>query len=125
MKYYICLLWALVTLADLAAQTGSFRQIYLFAPTANNDSLVQQQRILATDTEGVKERDLRVTVVLSEPRNSKLWKRYNVQPDKFTFVLIGKDGGEKFRSTKTLSLERLFTLIDGMPMRKDEMRRRH
>ncbi len=39
------------------------------------------------------------------------------------FILIGKDGGEKARQTGTLNLPPWFTLIDGMPMRRDEMRR--
>ena len=64
-------------------------------------------------------------VIVSESKNSALLKRYKIMPDKFTFVLIGKDGGEKFRSSKTVDLQRLFSLIDGMPMRKDEMRQRN
>jgi hypothetical protein len=37
-------------------------------------------------------------------------------------VLIGKDGGVKLRAAG-LNLEEIFTLIDGMPMRRAEMRR--
>lgn len=39
------------------------------------------------------------------------------------FVLIGKDGGEKARQRDTLKLASWFTLIDSMPMRRDEIRR--
>jgi hypothetical protein len=39
-----------------------------------------------------------------------------------TFILIGKDGGEKARSLGTLNLEKWFALIDGMPMRRAEMK---
>jgi hypothetical protein len=124
MKYTIafCFIWVMFS---ALAQTRSYRQIYLFAPNAQDPNLKAQQQIFASDTEGVKERDLRVTVILTEPDNSKLLKRYKIQTDKFTFVLIGKDGGEKFRSSKTVDLQRLFSLIDGMPMRQDEMRRRN
>lgn len=38
------------------------------------------------------------------------------------FVLIGKDGGEKDRQTGTLDLAKWFVLIDGMPMRRAEIR---
>ncbi|MCU0752541.1 MAG: DUF4174 domain-containing protein [Akkermansiaceae bacterium] len=38
------------------------------------------------------------------------------------FILIGKDGGEKARSHGTLDLEKWFALIDGMPMRRAEIR---
>ena len=35
-------------------------------------------------------------------------------------ILIGKDGGIKLNSRKT-SLEEIFSLIDTMPMRQEEM----
>jgi hypothetical protein len=124
MKYPIAFCLICATFLT-TAQTRSYRQIYLFAPNAQDPNLKEQQQIFASDTEGVKERDLRVTVILTESDNSKLMKRYKIQTDKFTFLLIGKDGGEKFRSSKTVDLQRLFSLIDGMPMRQDEMRRRN
>ncbi|KUJ80268.1 MULTISPECIES: DUF4174 domain-containing protein [Microbulbifer] len=37
-------------------------------------------------------------------------------------VLIGKDGGVKARA-RSLDLEAIFSLIDSMPMRREEMRR--
>ena len=40
----------------------------------------------------------------------------------FTLVLIGKDGTEKFRSTKDVALSEIFAIIDAMPMRRQEMR---
>ena len=40
----------------------------------------------------------------------------------FEVVLIGLDGGIKLRQTKLVSLDKLFTLIDGMPMRRNELK---
>ncbi|WP_331350757.1 DUF4174 domain-containing protein [Cellvibrio sp. UBA7671] len=40
--------------------------------------------------------------------------------DKFQVVLIGKDGGIKLRESQMVSSQKLFTLIDGMPMRRSE-----
>ncbi|MCV7348088.1 DUF4174 domain-containing protein [Mycolicibacterium rhodesiae] len=37
-------------------------------------------------------------------------------------VLIGKDGGEKLRVTDVPDLERIYAVIDGMPMRSNEIR---
>ena len=37
------------------------------------------------------------------------------------FILIGKDGGEKARQHGTLDLEKWFSLIDEMPMRRQEI----
>ena len=39
----------------------------------------------------------------------------------FRILLIGKDGGIKYESNRSISLIQLFELIDSMPMRQDEM----
>ena len=39
----------------------------------------------------------------------------------FRILLIGKDGGIKYESNRSVSLIHLFELIDSMPMRQDEM----
>ena len=39
----------------------------------------------------------------------------------FRILLIGKDGGIKYESKRSVSLIQLFKLIDSMPMRQDEM----
>jgi hypothetical protein len=123
MNYFITFL--LIFLAhSTIAQSNSFRLIYLFAPTAQDTNLVKQQRILAADIEGIKERDLRISVILMEHTNTMVYKKYKVPTNKFTFLLIGKDGLEKIRAAQVFSLQKLFTLIDGMPMRQDEMQQR-
>ena len=40
----------------------------------------------------------------------------------FGLELIGLDGGVKYRSTSAVPLEELWTLIDGMPMRRAELK---
>jgi hypothetical protein len=40
-------------------------------------------------------------------------------------VLLGKDGGEKLRSRTPVTMERLNTLIDAMPMRQQEVQNGH
>ena len=39
----------------------------------------------------------------------------------FRILLIGKDGGIKYESNRSISLIHLFELIDSMPLRQDEM----
>ena len=48
---------------------------------------------------------------------------YQLIPGQPEVILIGKDGGIKRRSQE-LKVEEIFTLIDGMPMRKYEMGRK-
>jgi hypothetical protein len=56
--------------------------------------------------------------------NPEIAERFGLADAGFTLLLIGKDGGEKLRSGEVVSPDRLIRLIDSMPMRKDEMRRR-
>lgn len=83
--------------------------------------------------EGVEERDL---VVLVDAKSV-----YRYLPDQksgkssvgnlefsgrnrfkdFQFTLIGKDGGIKLQEKDKVTCERLFAIIDAMPMRKKEM----
>ena len=50
-------------------------------------------------------------------------KRFNIGPDSFTVILIGKDGGEKLRSSDPIPAQKLLDTIDAMPMRQQEARR--
>jgi hypothetical protein len=48
--------------------------------------------------------------------------RARFQPEGFTVILVGLDGGEKFRAGSVVDPDRLDELIDRMPMRRREMR---
>lgn len=63
---------------------------------------------------------------LDETATATLRKQYSLteQGADAVFILIGKDGGEKSRQTGGLDALKLFTLIDGMPMRRAEIRER-
>ena len=101
----------------------------------SNDSAkqVQQIDVLKKDLEGIKERKLFVYV--STPfwmkknmmdseweRNTRFYEKVKKMKGNFEVALIGLDGGVKLRQTEVLSLEKLFTLIDGMPMRRAEIK---
>jgi len=98
---------------------ANHRLILIFG---NNTTLVQRQ--LATfqkDSSGLAERDLIVKQV--KPYDN-LYQTYTIIPNEpFTIILIGKDGGEKYRSNSILTADRLFAMVDAMPMRQSEMRR--
>ncbi len=100
------------------------REVYIFY-TKNGVALKEKQLAeLDKDKKGWQERNLVLHLVNSDSAASERekWKVEVTQP--FTFLLIGKDGGEKFRSDSFVSNSQLFATIDGMPMRKAEMRRR-
>jgi hypothetical protein len=47
-----------------------------------------------------------------------------IEPDTFAVVLVGKDGGVKAHYREPPRLADVFALIDGMPMRRAELRQR-
>ena len=88
----------------------------------NNTTLVQRQLVLLQkDSSGLAERDL---IVKQVKPGDNLYQTYDIIfNEPFTVILIGKDGGEKYRSNSILTTNHLFTIIDAMPMRQAEIRR--
>ena len=67
---------------------------------------------------------IRTPRIFSE-QTELLRQDYGVSPQEFVVILVGKDGSEKLRKTnELLSPQELFLIIDGMPMRQQEMRER-
>jgi hypothetical protein len=123
----------------LQAMRDHYRPVLIFAPS-DTPQLRSQIQILSQDQSQLRQRDVVLVPVLSSgtldgaSRNSPTIsplaasdhlaarKHFHIAPDEFTVLLIGKDGGEKFRSNQPISAEKLFGLIDAMPMRRQEMR---
>lgn len=94
------------------------RQLLIFG--VNQPEFKKQLHLLKQDSIGLADRDL---VIYTHNEGSALHKKYAIKPGQFAIILIGKDGGEKFRSFAVVQPETLFALIDSMPMRKAEMRK--
>ena len=112
------------------------RVILLFAPDHQHAELARQLHLLTQFNNQVTERDLVTYQIFSkqsgihpsgkeirEAETEDFFHHYQVDKETFTFILVGKDGTVKLRRTKVVDLEELFSLIDGMPMRRAEMRR--
>ena len=95
------------------------RQLLIFGNDENPLLVQQQLALLKKEATGIKERDIKITVV---PKNDLLHKNYYVQAGLFTVILLGKDGTEKLRTDKILYPQKLFAIIDAMPMRQAEMK---
>ncbi|MEM7238110.1 MAG: DUF4174 domain-containing protein [Pseudomonadota bacterium] len=115
------LLVAQPLLADTALRRYLWenRPILVFAERGD-PRLAQQLALFEVETRDLTDRK-NVVIVETEP-TSRLWQRY--QPDGFTVILIGLDGAEKFRSAEVTDPDMLSTLIDTMPMRRQELMRR-
>jgi hypothetical protein len=115
------MLSAMLFMLNFSPQEVAHREILLVAQRMDDPDLLIQKKILQADEEGLTERDIIITLIT--PESDK--KRYNklMKNGKcFRFILIGKDGGEKLSSEKPVTLEQLFALIDGMPMRRYEVK---
>lgn len=121
---------------DLERHQWQDRVILLFAERETDSVLQEQLTLLTENAAEVTDRDLVIYQIFRDevknPGGKKLngrqsdafFKKYQVRRDGFTFILVGKDGGEKLRSEALVPLEKLFGRIDRMPMRRAEMRRK-
>ena len=145
----IVLLLSVLAPATHAQQTiDSYRHtnrlLLLFAPDRNDPRFRQQLANLDPHAADLTDRDLIVVsltknqvppltpdalrrpATVSARRSEQILarRRFKVSENTFTVLLIGKDGGEKFRSNLPITNDQLIQLIDAMPMRQQEIRER-
>ncbi len=102
--------------------TESPRQVLLFYTDRGLEKQKAQSKILDAHQKDIGERDIKVQRFSYSETNFAEWKKWNIDTaSPFTFILVGRDGGEKLRSGEVVSAEKLFGLIDAMPMRKNEI----
>ena len=119
---------------DLEKYQWENRLLLVFSPSSSDAEFVTFNRQMNETSAGVAERDLVVFRVfevedsrvgdqpLSLAGAEQLRRRFNVDPGRFTVVLIGKDGGVKMTRNGETELQEIFNRIDAMPMRRREMR---
>ena len=111
------------------------RIVILFAPHDSSVLLRKQYATLKSDFRGLKERDLLLIRVVSDQvegeefsrgadEAQQLRRQYQIADNAFCVVLIGKDGSEKIRSNDIVSRDELYAVIDAMPMRRQEMKKK-
>ena len=100
---------------------SDFRELLIFGEADKSAMVSKQLQLLHKDMEGLKERSIKIIVVKNE---SDLYKKYQIKQDSFTIILIGKDNSEKYRSNTIIEIAQLFAIIDAMPMRKEEIKKK-
>lgn len=96
--------------------------------TGRQQQLLKQQQELAEQRARVQERDLDVLVLTASEMSESdraflIAAPFRLVPDAdYMAWLIGKDGGVKQTYTKPAPINDIFALIDGMPMRRQEMK---
>ena len=112
--------------------TWEKRVLLVFVPDEQNAGYQRQQAILQAIKGGLSERDMTVIrafaddhVVVDEQSHAQsaasFYQRYTVISDEFRVILVGKDGTIKLDRESAVSGDDLFSLIDSMPMRRQEM----
>lgn len=86
----------------------------------DQQAVSKQKEVFDAKKKDLEERDLRVFVNPETKEMQKLRRETG-----FEVILIGKDGGVKKRKTELMTTEELFGIIDSMPMRQSEMRRKN
>ncbi|MGI8432019.1 MAG: DUF4174 domain-containing protein [Chthoniobacterales bacterium] len=123
----------LISLACLSAQAAPLkladlrwkrRVLVVYAPPGSEGKLLQQQKLLRAAKAGFDDRDVTLLILRRPAENAEIAQRFNLAGSEFSVVLIGKDGGEKFRVKNVARPGVLFQLIDSMPLRGDEKKGR-
>ena len=96
------------------------RVLIIYAPPGSDEKLARQTDLLGKRKSELRERDLTQIILRDKAERPEITRRFQLK--EFTVLLLGKDGGEKLRSTEPVQPETIFRLVDSMPMRQEEAR---
>lgn len=132
-KYWIT--WVLLPLLTLIMTENRAQDPYKwenrviivkFSPS-DSSKYITQERIFGSDPDGFKERDL-VMIPYKKALELQLLPasvlNAPLTESNFRIFLRGKDGGLKFKQDEPVSKEKLYAIIDAMPMRRNEMKKK-
>ena len=94
------------------------RIILTFADDQDHPDLIRLKAEMKENECEILNRDL---LHFHFSNDGKIGNHTTTNDQSFRILLIGKDGGIKYESKRSVSLIQLFELIDSMPMRQDEM----
>jgi hypothetical protein len=124
------------TSVDLGKFRWKHRLVLIFAPSSTDRSYLKQKDEFEEKEDELNDRDIIVfelieigpsmmgEKLLTNEQQSYLRQKFEVHVEDYDFVLIGKDGTVKLRAKQVVASSDLFDLIDRMPMRQEEMRRK-
>lgn len=106
-------------------------RVVLIVADKNNIEIAEQQfDILIKDKEKLIDRNIVLYKCLDEKCTFYNWKYkpetflVNTPSKGFKMIVIGLDGGEKYSSNSIEKSDVVFSLIDTMPMRRQELKAR-
>jgi len=102
----------------------SVHRLIIVVSQAADPRAAKQHALLTNDAAAMRERDVIVQDITPEAARRDRPELGVNSRAAFEVLLVGKDGGIKLRRDKPVSASEIIALIDAMPMRQDEMRRR-
>jgi hypothetical protein len=120
---------------DLSKHNWQNRLIVILTNNAQNEKYKNQVAAFKNEKEGFDERKLVVYHVTpseyktgfdnrSWKKSSLLYERFKKSDSDFEVLLLGLDGGVKLRQDSLLTVQKLYSTIDVMPMRRQEIERK-
>ncbi len=120
---------ASMTAQDISKHEWKNRLLLIISNQDSKNTYQKQVDILKENIEGLEERKMIIYSILPDKYKKGLfsdsWKestalndRFRQDDTDFEVILIGLDGGIKLRQKEVLSIEKLFSTIDAMPMRQ-------
>jgi hypothetical protein len=107
------------------------RLLIIYTTTYSVAEVQKQLDLLQAERDQLKERNVKVYVI----SEASIWYDFSEQSEPlqdakpidkpFEIVLVGLDGGEKFRSGEVQQVRTFIDRIDSMPMRREELRRKN
>ncbi|QTD37192.1 DUF4174 domain-containing protein [Polaribacter batillariae] len=111
------------------------RLLLVYADDINSSDFKNQTLILKKHPKELLERKLLIYRFTKDTYNfnfeknwkksNSLYKKYVHNVRRFKVLLIGLDGGIKLQQNSVLKPDKLFAIIDGMPMRKRELKNKN
>lgn len=123
--------------ADLGDYQWKHRLLLIFAPIRSDHRFMALDKTLSDKRAELQDRDMLVFRIfesgtsyaarqkMSLENAESLRRRFKVPPGEISQILIGKDGGVKLTGDEKTTLPSIFDLIDTMPMRRQEMRKKN
>ncbi len=125
----------------LKAMRSCYRPVLVFAADPRRAQFAAQQALLEQYADDMMDRNLLYVPILAHSAGfdppldapyallkpsemDAIRARFRIAAGEFMVLLVGKDGGEKFRSGKPVSVLKLDDLVDAMPMGMEEKRGR-
>ena len=104
---------------DLDSLRWKNRILLIFATGTEDKQLKSEIALIDKESAGFEDRDFRIfTIAEAGSAEQQLRSSFHARPDEFLVVLIGKDGSEKLRSNSVVAPQKIFHVVDSMPMRR-------